>query len=150
MSWAVIAPATPHLFMSSLNKSRRFVKKLYMWYEVTPDRHGTEEKYRVMVHRPDPEIFHVYVDKNFFRRFTLETMPDKLKECLAMIHTFDWDSLGKDFFYAPLDWNSRAPEHMKEIGWMTSREEYCVMMDKSLLDELRGMSASNDALKEAV
>ena len=136
--------------------NRRYVKKFYMWYEVDPRPeldalrypHPTSNNYRVMVHRPLPEIFHVYVEKNYFRRFTLETMPDKLKEHIAMIHTFNWDSLGKDFYVRPLQWYPSLPEHMREIGWMTSREEYCVIMDKSLLDELRGVSASNDALRE--
>lgn len=123
-----------------------------MWYEVAPDRILTAdcigEKYKVMVHRPDPEVFHVYVDKNFFRRFTVDTMPDKLKEHIAMIHTFNWDSLGKDFYVRPLQWYPSLPEHMREIGWMTSREEYCVIMDRNLLDELRGATVSPDTVEE--
>lgn len=136
-----------------LPSNQRFVIKFYMWYEVDPRPEldalrWTSNNYRVMVHRPLPEIFHVYVEKNYFRRFTLETMPDKLKEHIAMIHSFDWNSLGDNYYFQPLHWNPQAPDHMKEIGWKTSRDEYCVIMDKSLLDELKG-GASNDALPES-
>ena len=121
-----------------------------MWYEVAPDRILTAdcigEKYKVMVHRPDPEVFHVYVDKNFFRRFTVDTMPDKLKEHIAMIHTFNWDSLGKDFYVPPLQKTLYTPEYMMEIGWMTSPVDYCVLLDKNFIDELKGVSVSQDTL----
>jgi hypothetical protein len=130
--------------MSSLNSVNKDPHR--MWYEVDPRMVGTTDKYLVMVYRSHPDIFRVYVDKNYFRRYTLDTMPGKLREHIAMIHSYDWASMDKDFYVPPLEWYPSLPEHMREIGWKTSQKEYCVVMDKNLLDELKGLSASNDAL----
>lgn len=112
-----------------------------MWYEVSPspiDGH----KYKVMVRRPLPEVFHVYVNRKYFRRFTLDTMPDGLKAVMAMVHSYDWSKLDPSFYVPPLSWSDEHPPYLKHIGWKTSQHEYCVIMDKDLLDSLRGVSVS--------
>lgn len=121
--------------------AKRYVKKFYMWYEVDPYPLDGG-KYKVMIHRPLPELFHVYVSRTYFRRFTLETMPDGLKQIMAMVHSHDWSKLDPNFYVPPLEWTDKHPEYLKHIGWKTSRDEYCVIMDKVLLDSLRGESVS--------
>lgn len=127
----------------------RYVKKFYMWYEVAPRGVGNTGKYRVMVFRPGPEEFHIYVDEKYKRVFLIDDLPDKVKESLAMIHSFDWSRMIKDFYIPPLEWKDSLPEYLQEIGWKTSDNEYCVIMDKSLLDELRGDSVTNVTVRKA-
>jgi hypothetical protein len=55
-----------------------------------------------------------------------------------MVHSHDWSKLDPNFYVPPLEWSDQHPEYLKHIGWMTSRTEYCVIMDKVLLEELKG------------
>ena len=116
-----------------------------MWFQVAPRKMGGDI-YKVAIHRPDEDIFEVYVEEKFSRRFTLATMPPKLRSILAVIHTFDWKALGKDFYVVPLEWSVNTPEYLMEIGWMTSPVDYCVLLDKNFIDELKGVSVSQDTL----
>lgn len=75
-------------------------------------------------------------------------MPDKLRSILAVIHTYDWKALGKDFYVPPLEWVVGTPEYLRDVGWMTSPVDYCVLLDKNFIDELKGVSVSQDTLTE--
>ena len=119
--------------------------KKFMWFQVAPRKMGGDI-YKVAIHRPDEDIFEVYVAEKFCRRFTLATMPDKLRSILAVIHTYDWKALGKDFYVPPLQRTLYTPEYLMEIGWMTSPVDYCVLLDKNFIDELKGVSVSQDTL----
>ena len=108
-----------------------------MWYEIDP-RPEHDNKYRVMIHRPSPDLFHVYMTRKYFRRFTLDTMPDELKAIMATVHSHDWSGLNPMFYVPPLSWSDEHPQYLKHIGWKTSQNEYCVIMDNVLLNKLRG------------
>lgn len=82
--------------------------------------------------------FHIRVGENFVRVFTLQTMPMKLKEVLAMIHAIDWPC--KDNEQIPMSRPDYVPEHFLDTGWMTSPHEYVVCLPNSFLDELTGKS----------
>lgn len=119
--------------------------KKFMWFQVAPKKVGGD-LYRVAIHRPDEDTFEVYVAEKFSRRFTLSTMPGKLRSILAVIHTYDWKALGKDFYVPPLQSTLYAPEYLLEVGWMTSPVDYCVLLEKNFIDELKGVSVSQDTL----
>jgi len=82
--------------------------------------------------------FHIRVGENFVRVFTLQTMPMKLKEILAMIHAIDWPY--GDSEHIPMSRPDYVPEHFLDTGWMTSPHEYVVCLPNSFLDELTGKS----------
>lgn len=137
MSWArSVSAEVQYLCMSSPNK-----QYVGMWYEIDPHP-DCGDKYRVMIHRPSLDLFHVYVTKKYFRRFTLDTMPDELKAIMATVHSYDWSGLDPMFYVPPLSWSDEHPQYLKHIGWKTSQNEYCVIMDSSLLNKLRGESVS--------
>lgn len=94
--------------------------------------------------------FHIRVSDNLVRVFTLQTMPVKLKETLAMIHAIRWpcqqDELGRQ---SPMSRPAYVPEHFLDTGWMTGKYEYVVCLPNNFLHELQGKSVSNDTVKEA-
>ena len=82
--------------------------------------------------------FAVHVGSKYIRRFTLDTMPVRLKQSLAMIHAFDWPRILRGQEYAPLSFMDYFPEQCKDIGWMTGPGEYTLVLEENLLHELRG------------
>ena len=102
------------------------------------DRDDSLSEHLVFMKRHDDGEFDVHVGKNYIRRFTLDTMPDRLKQSVAMVHAFDWPTILAGRRYMPLYFKEYYPEEAKEIGWMTGPGEYALVIEKSLLDELRG------------
>jgi len=90
--------------------------------------------------RLEDDEFAAHVDKNYIRRFTLDTMPVQLKQSLAMVHAFDWKEILAGRRYIPLSYKNYFPDTAKEIGWMTGPGEYALVLEESLLNELRGSS----------
>jgi len=96
-------------------------------------------EYLVFMRLEDGE-FAVHVDKNYIRRFTLDTMPVQLKQSLAMVHAFNWKEILTGRRYIPMSFKSFFPEGAKEIGWMTGPGEYALVLNVKVLDELSGSS----------
>lgn len=106
-------------------------------FDNSRSREDSFSEYLVFMQRQDDE-FAVHVAKNYIRRFTLDTMPDRLKQSVAMVHAFDWTGILEGRRYFPLSFKNYFPEAAKEIGWMTGPGEYALVLEKDLLNELRG------------
>lgn len=107
-------------------------------FDNSRSRNDSFNEHLVFMKRQDDGEFDVHVGKNYIRRFTLDTMPDRLKQSVAMVHAFDWPTILAGRRYIPLSFKEYYPEEAKEIGWMTGAGEYALVIEKSLLDELRG------------
>jgi len=107
---------------------------------------GEDSTYVYMRRFTDIREFHIRAGENLVRVFTLNTMPTKLKEVLAMIHAIEWPC--KDDRQAPMSRPDYVPEHFLDTGWMTSKNEYVVCLPNNFLHELQGKSVSNDTVKE--
>jgi hypothetical protein len=97
---------------------------------------GEDSTYVYMRRFTDIGEFHIRVNDNLVRVFTLKTMPMKLKEVLAMIHAIDWPC--KDIRRDSMSRPDYVPEHFLDTGWMTGPHEYVVCLPNSFLNELTG------------
>lgn len=99
------------------------------------------KKYLVYVRRGSDGVFVVRVGKDYFVRYlTLDTMPDEMKEILAMIHAFDWSQYP---VAPPQTHHPDYPEVLRDVGWMTAPEEYTMVLSEKTLEELRGEKYNN-------
>lgn len=121
--------------------------------------YGTKMEPRVIPrHDHDDSLYLVYIQENdgvytmflgsgLSRTFTTDNMPEQLKIKLAMIHAQDWER-----YMPPSGWMTpqfppkKLSNDMYDIGWRTSRFEYCFVMDQQLFDELRGKSVQKCTL----
>ena len=86
-------------------------------------------------------MFVVRVGKDYFVRYlTLDTMPDEMKEALAMIHAFDWSQYP---VAPPQTHHPDYPEVLRDVGWMTAPDEYTMVLSEKTLEELRGEKYNN-------
>jgi hypothetical protein len=75
--------------------------------------------------------FTVFVDKKYFRLFSLENMPDELKEKLVLIHSVENNVL---------DDEGMPPKFLEDVGWrLVKKRWYQFVVSEKLLSELRGM-----------
>lgn len=86
-------------------------------------------------------VYTLFLGEGLLRVFTLDTLPERLRVSLTMIMAHDWESyMPIAEWVAPLSFPMSFPNGMYDVGWRTSRFEYCFVMDQPLFDELRGMS----------
>lgn len=105
----------------------------------TTDENG--RKYLVYVRRDDDGVFMVRAGVDHFIRYmTLDTMPDEMKECLAMIHAYDWSKYPDS---PPQTHHPDYPEVLRDVGWMNSANQYTMVLSEKTLEELRGSKHSN-------
>lgn len=88
--------------------------------------------YRVVMRKDDDEYI-VHIAKDQTRRYTDETLPDRIKSALSMIHAFpprlreSWSLGSSDLFI-----NHQTPE-LNEVGWQVSKDLYIVVLDQDYL-----------------
>lgn len=110
-----------------------------------------EPKKRNIIHKLSPAycvyaqerdgVYTFFLGNGLTRSFTLQTMPESLRILLAMISTHDWDTyMPESGWVSPMTFHRTFPHDMYDIGWRTSRFEYCFVMVQQLFDELRGIS----------
>lgn len=98
------------------------------------DEHG--KKYLVYMKRGEDNLFKIRVDKNYFDRYlTLDAMPEEIKMCLVVIHGYNWSKYPPT---VPLAHHPDYPEELCDTGWMTSPDEYTLVLSEKVLLELRG------------
>jgi len=122
--------------MSSIDEIPALVIPPKFYMRPSEDRMSDEECL-VFMNREGDE-FAIHVGKNYVRRFTLETMPDYVKQVLAMIHAHDWNSILKGKVYPPLFFKNFFPEASIDIGWMTGPNHYALVLELALVNDLRG------------
>lgn len=92
-------------------------------------------------------LYSVFLGSGLSRAFTTDNMPEQLKIKLAMIHAQDWERyMPASGWINPLTPPRKLSRDMYDVGWRTSRFEYCFVMDKQLFDELRGTSVQKCTL----
>jgi hypothetical protein len=101
------------------------------------------------------ETYKLYMGNKMFRYFTTETLPDLLKERIAMINAFDWDRLhtveggitiGGYAWTSSMDTILLArgkyyPEVCSEIGWRIG-ERYALVVPYEYFVSLKGEQES--------
>lgn len=109
-----------------------------------PDR--ADPLYRVYVQDTDG-TYTMFLGGGLTRVFTTDNLPDQLRIKLAMIHAQNWeDYMPVSGWTTPLLTPRKLSREMYDIGWRTSRFEYCFVMDQQLFDELRGTSVQKCTL----
>ena len=119
-------------------------------YSTTPIKLQHDELWSVCVVRDttqNPEIYRVYVGDNMLRMFDVKTLPDMIKEKLAMVHGLGVD----EQVIAPMNiaWELNPPDHYPRefinIGWFVANSNatniyyYQVVLSFEELSVIRGM-----------
>ena len=69
----------------------------------------------------DSGTYRLHMGQNMYREFTSDTLPDPLKEQIAMINAFDWESLNKidppDRNLILITMHKHYPRVCEDIGW---------------------------------
>lgn len=101
--------------------------------DYTPVTHSyLTNSYRVVMRKEDDEYV-VHVTKDQTRRYTDDTLPDRIKSILSMIHAFpprlreSWSLGSSDLFI-----NNQTPE-LNEVGWQVSKDLYVLVLDQDFL-----------------
>ena len=104
--------------------------------DYTPVTHSfLSNSYRVVMITDDDEYI-VHVAKDQTRRYTDDTLPDRIKSALSMIRAFPprlrdpWTIGSSDLFI-----NSQTPE-LNEVGWQVTKNLYIVVLDQEYLFKL--------------
>lgn len=94
--------------------------------------------------------YHVYVGDNMTRIFSVKTLPDTIKEKLAMVHAFISDR--EPEFSIVYPWEIRPPsfypDDFKNIGWFVAKNTYSkvylynVVLPFDELCDIRGEKAA--------
>lgn len=101
------------------------------------------------------KTYKLYMGNKMFRYFTAETLPDLLKERIAMINAFDWDRLhvvegnmgiGGRAWISAMDTiliarDKYYPEVCSEIGWRIG-ERYALVVPYDYFVSLKGEKES--------
>jgi hypothetical protein len=93
--------------------------------------------YRVAMRKEDDEYV-IHITKDQTRRYTDDTLPDRIKSALSMIHAFPqrlrepWEIGSSDLFI-----NSQTME-LNEVGWQVTKNLYIVVLDQDYLFKLWG------------
>lgn len=109
-----------------------------MTLDLTPVSHSyLMGSYRVAMRKEDDEYV-VHITKDQTRRYTDDTLPDRIKSALSMIHAFPqrlrepWEIGSSDLFI-----NSQTME-LNEVGWQVTKNLYIVVLDQECLFKLWG------------
>lgn len=86
-----------------------------------------------------PDQYKLWVDKDYVRVFTKDTLPDEIKRKLALIHANndDYDDTYENYMAKFL----RAPHDIGElidVGWRCGNNFYCVVLSSQTISSLRG------------
>lgn len=101
------------------------------------------------------ETYKLYMGNKMFRYFTADTLPDLIKERIAMINAFDWDRLhvvegnigiGSYAWTSEMDTilikrESYYPEVCSDIGWRIG-ERYALVVPYEYFVSLKGEQES--------
>ncbi len=99
------------------------------------------------------ETYKLYMGNKMFRYFTADTLPDLIKERIAMINAFDWDRLhdenlgiGTFAWHGAMDSilitrESYYPEVCSDIGWRIG-ERYALVVPYEYFVSLKGQEES--------
>jgi hypothetical protein len=68
------------------------------------------------------------VGKDYIRRFTLDTLPELIKEKLVLIH-----SVGNNRLQEP-----QMSDALREVGWLVNNSMYQIILSDEYLKELSG------------
>jgi hypothetical protein len=68
------------------------------------------------------------VGKDYIRRFTLDTLPELIKEKLVLIH-----SVGNNRLQEP-----QMSDALREVGWLVGNSMYQIILSDEYLKELSG------------
>jgi hypothetical protein len=68
------------------------------------------------------------VGKDYIRRFTLDTLPELIKEKLVLIH-----SVGNNRLQEP-----QMSDALREVGWLAGNSMYQIILSDEYLKELSG------------
>ena len=90
-------------------------------------------------------VYSLYLDGDFKREFTDETLPDAIKVILGLINAYDWDAISKRLTTAESNdeeaiiWRfaNAYPSILLDIGWRQGNH-YCLVLPKKVFDELSG------------
>ncbi len=85
-----------------------------------------ENHYAVWMHRVSYYEFVIYVGKDYIRRFTLDTLPELIKEKLVLIHSVGNNRLVVEF------------DALREVGWLVGSSMYQIILSDEYLKELSG------------
>jgi hypothetical protein len=108
----------------------------YGYYDMEKD----EQYYRVPVFKTNNQ-FDVSVGTHLFRHFTYDTLPDEIKQKVALI-----EASGVEI-KEPEDWHlnpvkgyslDHSNKEFRKIGWKVSEGQYCVILSNKFLLTLRG------------
>ena len=90
---------------------------------------------------PDQYAYKMRVGYDAIRYFYDNTLPDLIKQRLAVINSFkEWgeeDYLMKHPVGTYL-FNSKLPPELEDIGWRTGEYKYCIIVPLHVVEELRG------------
>ena len=93
--------------------------------------------YRVPMFLKDGE-YRVVVGKHMLRIYDADSLPNKIRTCISMIHAFpphireDWQADNITMFINTDD------TRLDEIGWQVTKGLYILILDRELLLSLRG------------
>ena len=85
-----------------------------------------ENHHAVWMHRVSYYEFVIYVGKDYIRRFTLDTLPELIKEKLVLIHSVGNSRLAVEF------------DALREVGWLVGNSMYQIILSDEYLKELSG------------
>ncbi len=88
-----------------------------------------ENHHAVWMHRVSYYEFVIYVGKDYIRRFTLDTLPELIKEKLVLIH-----SVGNNRLQEP----QMCSDALREVGWLVGDSMYQIILSDEYLKELSG------------
>lgn len=100
--------------------------------------------------------FKVWVDSNYFRIFSKQTLPDAIKSRLAIVHARSCrlKAYGGVDFEESVDYPkplygliylSEDIDGMEDTGWRVNEDYYTVILPNEDMVSLRGESKNNDA-----
>jgi hypothetical protein len=107
--------------------------------DYTPVSHPTiNGTYRVVMRKTDDGEYVIHVAQYQVRRYTDDTLPDRVKSMLSMIHAFPqrlreaWMVGSSDMFI-----NNQTPE-LNDIGWQVTKNLYILVLDQEYLFQMWG------------
>ena len=100
-----------------------------------PNMNGT---YRVAMRKTEDGEYVIHVAQYQVRCYTDDTLPDRVKSMLSMIHAFpqqlreSWNVGSSDMFI-----NNQTPE-LNDIGWQVTKNLYILVLDQEYLFQMWG------------
>lgn len=131
---------------SSTVEEETFYTKSWSHLLVPVKERERENAYRIAVRRVEEE-FWVYVDNNYVRKFSTQTLPASIRGPIAMLHAFTWDFSDDD---RPVwfQWQDKFPAEARDIGWRPDPKSYCLVISGDVLAELTAASVANATVEQ--